>query len=297
MKREHVLRKLPACLLPALLVVCLSGLPPANAIILVGGNIDVHNNTGQVAHDFHVEGTIKSVTTPELEFQIGYADGTPFPNFSHSITSAGGDLWNFKADWSSQDVNPSQVGHFGLFFDVWSRNVMVNLDGWWTDQNGNRIGNWPILGFEVPTNWWDPPSQQIFRLQGDAGQDTIPVEILQLDLMSIRPPTDPTGLFNMLNVNDMDRIGNWMNIPGATGQQLIGDSFFDVFTELSVGPIGPDQLLLARVHAAWSGEPAGRWFFHLHQAHPVPEPSTWLLLGSGLAGVIVLGRKKLFRKA
>lgn len=30
---------------------------------------------------------------------------------------------------------------------------------------------------------------------------------------------------------------------------------------------------------------------------PIPEPSTFLLLGSGLAGVIVLGRKRLFKKA
>ena len=32
---------------------------PRTIPIWVGGNIDVHNNTGQVAHDFHLEGIVK----------------------------------------------------------------------------------------------------------------------------------------------------------------------------------------------------------------------------------------------
>ena len=255
----------------ALFYLCI--ISPANAL-WVGGNIDVHNNTGQDAHDFHIKGKIKSTTPPELLIQIGYVDGTSFPDFSHTITHAGGDLWDFEAEWSSLDVLPSQVGHFGLFFDATCRNVWVDLDGWWTDADGDPIGPWPILGFEVPTHWWDPPAEQVFRLQGDAGEMTIDTEIIAMDLM-YAPPENAGELFGLLNADDSDQLGEWTSVPrDKLPGDFPADSFFDVFVEidLGMGGIRPNQLLLARTRVTWPGEPDGRWFFHVHQAHSKSGP-------------------------
>jgi PEP-CTERM motif-containing protein len=277
-------------ILPILIAVLLCEIPAANAL-LVGGNIDVHNNTGLTVNDFHVEGTIKSTSDPKLSFKIGYADGTSFPNFTNSFTPVGGDIWNFSAAWSGLDVNDSQTGHFGLFFDVSCRNVWINLDGYWT-LDGNRIGDWPILGFEVPTHWWDPPAEQLFRLQG-AGIETT---IQQMDMLLRDPPEreeDMESLLSMLNTNDMDGLGDWS--AAVFEPNLPADSFFDVFTEVVLNrPILPDQLLITRTKATWSEEPDGRWFFHVHQAHPIPEPTTLFLLGSGLLGFA--GFKRKFKK-
>jgi len=244
----------------------------ANAL-WVGGNIDVHNNTGQDAHDFHIEGQIKSTTPPTLLLQIGYVDpgAVPFDSFNHTITSAGGDLWNFEAEWwMNQPIPHCSVGHFGLFFNATCRNVWVDLDGWWTDENGKRIGDWPILGFEVPTHFWDAPEDQLFRLQGA----TFATEIVSMDLMLMHTDA-PETLFKNLNANDMDRVGNWSPVNITANFQLQPDSFFDVFTETvfdtGVG-IEPNQLLLARTLVAWPGEPGGRWFFHVHQAHSENKP-------------------------
>lgn len=265
--------------LAVLVVLLFCALSTADAL-WVGGNIDVHNNTGQPAHDFHIIGQIKSTTPPTLLLQIGYVEGVSFPNSSCKITHAGGDLWDFEAEWSSLDVLPSQVGHFGLFFDATCRNVWVDLDGWWTDENGdiitddagNIVGNWPILGFEVPTHWWDPPPDQVFRLQGDAGEMGIDTEIVSMDLM-YAPPENAEELFGLLNAEGMDKIGPWAPVPSASDVQLPPgpDSFFDVFVEINLGRgMEPNQLLLARTLVAWPGEPGGRWFFHVHQAHPEP---------------------------
>ncbi len=243
----------------------------------VGGNIDVHNNTGQDAHDFHIKGKIKSTTPPTLLIHIGYimrgGIAVPFPNFGHTITHAGGDLWDFEAEWSSLDVEHCEVGHFGLFFDATCRNVWVDLDGWWTDANGNPIGNWPILGFAVP------PSDDVFRLQGDSGGEMMDTMVMEMGMMLMEPPgseDEVRELFGMLNANQSHRLGNWMpvdNIP-PNGMDFPADSFFDVFVEIDPGVPGvpPDQLLLVRTRAVWPDEPEGRWFFHVHQAHPEPEP-------------------------
>ena len=108
----------------AAIVILFFCMVPTSDALWVGGNIDVHNNTGQDAHDFHIEGKIKSTTPPILMIEIGYVvtpDGNviDFPNFDHAISHAGGDLWDFKAAWWMDPdvvIPPSSVGHFGLFF-------------------------------------------------------------------------------------------------------------------------------------------------------------------------------------
>jgi hypothetical protein len=191
------------------------------------------------------------------------------------------------------------VGHFGLFFNATCRNVWVNLDGWWTDKEGNKIGDWPILGFEVPTHFWDPPDEQVFRLQGD----TIATEIVSMGLM-LTDTDDPETLFMNLNAKDMKGIGNWFSVDRAVGVKLHRDSFFDLFTEvvLDTGGIQPNQLLLARTLVRWTdvaGNEKEHWFFHVHQAHskvrppidikPQSCPNPLNLKSKGVLPVAVLG--------
>ena len=57
--------------LVVLVVVFFGVLSTANAV-WVGGNIDVHNNTQQVAHDFHIVGVIHSACEPKLVVQFGF---------------------------------------------------------------------------------------------------------------------------------------------------------------------------------------------------------------------------------
>jgi hypothetical protein len=281
-------------------VVFLLALPAAYAELWVGGNIDVHNNTGVTAHDFHIRGRIKSTTLPELDWQTGYVSRPGgrayFPNFSHSITHDVDDWWNFDAEWSSEYVADCEVGHFGLVLDATCRNVWMYLDGWWTDAAGNPIpgGDLPIPGFEVPTHWWDPPPEQRFILQGDAGEARIDTQILQMDLVSIPLPSDPAWVVDQLNVEQMHAFA-WESVIAYEDPAIDfpAESFFDVFTEPYVGPIGPDQWLMARTLIAWPGEEAGRWVFHVHQSHPVPEPLSMIFFGTGVVAVAgVVARRK-----
>jgi hypothetical protein len=68
---------------------------PAASALVVGINIDIHNNTDLVAHDFHVKGMIESCCEPKLVDQFGWVRTppetfpiTPFDNIT--ITDAGG---------------------------------------------------------------------------------------------------------------------------------------------------------------------------------------------------------------
>jgi hypothetical protein len=114
-----------------------------------------------------------------------------------------------------------------------------------------------------------------------------------MDLILMPRPDDPEALFMSLNVNDMDRIGQWESVDIVTNFLLEPDSFFDVF----FGGMEPNQLLLARTLVAWSEEPDGRWFFHVHQAHPPVEidikpgsfPNSINLKSKGLIPVAILG--------
>jgi hypothetical protein len=99
----------------------------------------------------------------------------------------------------------------------------------------------------------------------------IDTEIISMDLM-YAPPENAEKLFGLLNADHSDQIGEWTSVRQLPGPDFPAESFFDVFVEidLGMGGIQPNQLLVARTLAAWPEEPGGRWFFHVHQAHPEP---------------------------
>jgi hypothetical protein len=298
---------------------------PRTIPIWVGGNIDVHNNTDQVAHDFHLEGYVKHNPVgpgcppePSGPVSFGYVRrggvAVPFPNFTNTKTHMGGDIWKVTADWSSLDVNPSEVGHFGLFYDVCCRNVWLKFDGWWTDTAGNKITpgsgtGWPVLGFEVPSRYSDPPGEGVFTLAGDSGDEGIDTQVIQMDMMVMAAPESSdrmTELFSRLNSQDMNNLGDWMPVHTELTEiispefpvDMPAESFFDVVYELQVPglpPVGPGDMLLVRTLATWPDEPAGRWFFHAHQNH-LPEPATMALLGLGAALLMAARRRRRRRR-
>lgn len=194
--------------------------------------------------------------------------------------------------------------HAGSFFDVF-----VFLDPI------------PLQGLPIAPGGTDTIVQRkgTAVLPVDGSSDTIPIEIVALSLVSTHPiELGPLSFFDVFVTLDL-------NIP-SQGQMIITrnsptggrfDSFFDVFVEITLDPIlpGPNQTIpmhfkLTSDDTPWSnsGDPNGfridgtfdgqLWDDQMqnvvgrHVARPIPEPGTLLLLGSGLAGLIRLGKKR-----
>lgn len=258
------------------LAVSLVGAGPALATwVWVGENIDIHQNKHVPVNDFHLEGTITSASggVPTLQYTI---DDLFYPNPASSITPLGGGAYKFTIDWLSPiDIPYCTELHLGAFFLVNDHNVMIDKKGWWT-YNGQPVGNWPAVGFSVPDN-------RTFTLQGA----NVPVTVQYLDFIRLQWPGDPRAMFNQLNAAQSDNLGTWSRAINSP-MSLPAESFFDIFFDVYVGPTIPGDFLLTRVFAEWPDEPAGRWFFEVHQSAPLPG-AVWLL-GGGLAALAALRR-------
>jgi hypothetical protein len=210
---------------------CATTICPLPAPLDVGMNIDVHMDIpGEVANDFHIEGIVKSTCAPKLKDHI---DGL-FPNFTYSFTPLGGDLYEFKADWTGapgQIVQYCEILHLGLLFEVCCRNVMIDLVGWWTF-DGNRIGGgavagaiandgyWPVVGFEVQDNLALPittTGPQTLRLHNDSALGSpIPIEFVQLQLTSVLNPIP----FDQLRVGGAQDGLPWVPVLDPSGNPV-----------------------------------------------------------------------------
>jgi hypothetical protein len=137
--------------------------------------------------------------------------------------------------------------------------------------------------------------------------DTVPIKIVELHLKNfLQGPTDPFGpvtygsqpssffdVFADLNpdVNQLEGSLSLTRQAEVSGTMVtnLPVAFRLTFIERG-GPLGPFILNGSTVLDGPDGRGAPSMW------HVVPEPSTLLLLGSGLAGIAVFGRKRLTNK-
>ena len=192
--------------------------------------------------------------------------------------------------------------------------------------NGGTV---PIPGFEVEDR---PPEKlpQVVRIRNDSnlssdlsgiGAGGIQTEIVQMDLVGMSPEQLEVHLgpipkaFEQLQADGAQEELPWTPVENKKGiiseknpVPLSPDSFFDVYVDVDFGihpsqpfRILPDDFLITRALLRYTnnaGQPDFRWFWHVHQAHPLhdgafdfgdaPDPTyPTLLANNGARHVIV----------
>jgi hypothetical protein len=149
------------------------------------------------------------------------------------------------------------------------------------------------------------------------GSGEVLIPETQID-WKVVPVGDPQNLFTITNdsddyltFTDLKYLNNYPDLPAGTPIGSIpGFTLFESFLTIAPHSISPNysfdeldplKFLYIEGNAFVStqlGVPLSDGFqFRFGHQSPIPEPSTLLLLGSGLVGIIVFGRKRLFKKA
>lgn len=263
--------------LATMLALCLfaTSAPAQVGGVKVKGMWDIHNATGQTAHDFHMD----VYSDSNLNFICSWSGA--FGSFSHS--SGQFNPLVKKYHWSDGDVPHCTKTFVGLVLWQKERSKIAIQQAFWTDQNGKKIptlGGWVRLpGFEV-TPWGAPPggsSRATLRMRNDM-EDLMVIKNFSWALMATETAlpdlrSKPGGLGN--NVDDF-----------TIGVQ----SFLDVFTELE---IKPDEFLLFQGQVYDDGGNYYGDFIYEHQHGMVPEPASLLVLAAGLVPLAIRLRKRL----
>lgn len=116
------------------------------------------------------------------------------------------------------------------------------------------------------------------------------------------------GTFSMADFDYVTWYTNGTTLDMAQnliGQQVTDDAFYGIFNfgDLSAGPLAGDFGLIGNIDSdaptfydyfilqTMGGSGDLMQLTYLGPTNPVPEPATFLLLGSGLAGIVVLRRR------
>lgn len=134
-------------------------MPVCSIGLEMGFNQEITNNTGRDAYDFHLEGTLKSADMPmQLDeycfaWPPGSIAGFDWQYDGGTITHTSGNLYHYSGSWSGTvPVPPGQMIHIGKYFDETCQNIFVDLRGWWTDREGQKIN--PEMGTRENDIWW-----------------------------------------------------------------------------------------------------------------------------------------------
>ncbi|GMU22235.1 MAG: hypothetical protein AMXMBFR13_23230 [Phycisphaerae bacterium] len=274
--------------------------------IVVGINIDVHQDIQGliVPNDFHIRARVCSHgRTPVL---LDHVDDV-FQTFQITIVEdlSGEECWYVvHAHWGGTPIPWCTELHLGIFLDVESENIMVDLIGWWTFngepiQQGQNHGFVLVPGFEVQDFIGGPQPMPAFMrlINGDLKPLPAPGEIegqvVQMDLFPV-PAGQLEALLGPEPFKELRRDGlqeglDWIPVGRDTPWGFVPisstlpepfavDSFFDVFLDVfmpnQLRPerpimIEPGGFLLARERIAFqdnSGEWDVRWFWEIHGA-------------------------------
>jgi hypothetical protein len=275
---------------------------PAAYALRVAVNVDVHQNKfPDFANDFHIWGIVESGdhqgNNPPI--LVDHADDL-FPNFNSVIGGAptrplppgappilNPPFYFFEGSWSGANIPSCNWVHLGLEFDETCHNIGYWLQGVWTKDGVDPSGN-PLYGFKVD----DLGPQQTFTIQNASDVQT---ELLQMDLAVLAPGTD----FPLQNLNadyfanNPDAV-NWFTVDvsgggGSGGTIMTGDgSEFEVDIESVLGRrLDFSEILISRQHSSYEGASTDYfWQFEMHEAHPIPEPTTICLMGFGILGLL-----------
>lgn len=265
-------------------------LPMRSAGLEMGFNQDITNNTGQDAFDFHLEGTLKSADPPVQlrDFCFDQPPGS-IPGFDWrydggTITHVGGNVYHYSGGWSGTvPVPPGQMIHIGKYFDETCRNICVDLRGWWTDREGEKINPeagtregeiWlsdvPLIGFEIldniPARLTDPNLPQTVMLQ-NATNHAIQVESALVAVTDLDIPLEQLVPDSEL----LNSIDNWRDFPSSPSLAP-GESWTFDLSEVDL-EIGPNQNTVVRVEFLDEGTGEFHFYAGKCRAHGrPPEP-------------------------
>ena len=213
-----------------------------------------------------------------------------------SFIETTGDDWDLSLRWAGAD----------LFKNYGAKGDYTRALGVWSGKPGE---------FSVPWDTKDFPLKEIYfnSQYFDAGFDTINNATWYIDNDSTTD--EKFDGYDLLSVAKHE-FGHFLGIRGDWGQDepftdKNGNGKYDVgepFTDVNGdGKWGTRALPWTRSdEVMWGRESPGvrkhlkesdlRALRELGTYHVVPEPSTLLLFGTGLAGIIGLGRNRLFKK-
>jgi hypothetical protein len=247
-----------------------------NAMVVVGMNVDIMMDDPTItpanaANDFHVSGVILSANGTLPMVSEVWVNGDPrsgtWKPTGYSVAQDVIDptKFYFTVDFKTNGSIYYFPGnlmwlHFGITILVDDKNVMVNVNGYWT-RNGVRIGGLvPLTGFIVGGELMRGQSADA-KVREASGQylqiwnhSEVPLEVsvMELAVSSERVPLedmfhDGLGEPGQVGSGEYSSL-NWISIPKEMMPPLMHEQFFEIPLEMFGITLEEGQFLLMRGH-------------------------------------------------